>query len=44
MSWNTYAIANNKYMKSYDQNKDSSYLMYLDAIIYIDRQYLKNYL
>ena len=26
-----YAEANNKYMKSYDKNKESSYLMYLDA-------------
>ena len=25
-----YAKANNKYMKNYDKNKDSSYLMYLD--------------
>jgi hypothetical protein len=26
-----YAEANNKYMKNYDQSKDSSYLLYLDA-------------
>ena len=26
-----YAKANNKYMKNYDKNKESSYLMYLDA-------------
>ena len=26
-----YAKANNKYMKKYDKNKESSYLMYLDA-------------
>ena len=26
-----YAIANNKYMKNYDKNKESSYLEYLDA-------------
>ena len=26
-----YAKPNNKYMKNYDKNKDSSYLMYLDA-------------
>ena len=26
-----YAKANNKYMKNYDKNKESSYLIYLDA-------------
>ena len=26
-----YAEANNKYMKNYDQNKESSYIQYLDA-------------
>ena len=26
-----YAKANNKYMKNYDKNNESSYLMYLDA-------------
>ena len=26
-----YAKANNKHMKSYDKNKESSYFMYLDA-------------
>ena len=26
-----YAKANNKYMKSYDRNKESSYIQYLDA-------------
>ena len=26
-----YAKANNEYMKNYDKNKESSYLMYLDA-------------
>ena len=26
-----YAIANNKYMKNYDKNKESSYILYLDA-------------
>ena len=26
-----YATANNKYMKNYDKNKESSYIQYLDA-------------
>ena len=26
-----YAETNNKYMKNYDKNKESSHLMYLDA-------------
>ena len=26
-----YAETNNKYMKNYDQNKESPYLMYLDG-------------
>ena len=29
---NRYGQANNKYMKSYDKNKPSKYIMYLDAI------------
>ena len=28
---NSYAEANNKYMKNYDKNKESSFLMYVDA-------------
>ena len=28
---NTYSKPNNKYLSDYDKNKDSSYLMYLDA-------------
>ena len=30
-STHSYAKANNKYMKNYDKNIESSYLMYLDA-------------
>ena len=28
---NRYSIANNKYMASYDKNKESVYIVYLDA-------------
>ena len=31
MCQSTYRHANNKYMNNYDQNKESSYLEYLDA-------------
>ena len=37
-----YAKRNNKYMKNYDKNKESSYIQYLDAAICIDGQCLKN--
>ena len=30
VTWN-YGKANNKYMKNYDKNKESSFLMYVDA-------------
>ena len=38
MSWNTYRYAktNNKCMKNYDKNTESSYLMYLDPKICMD--------
>ena len=39
-----YAKANNKYMKNYDKNIESLYLMYLDANNQMDGQCLKNYL
>ena len=41
-----YAKANNKYVKSYDQNKESSYIQYLDAMqtICTDGQCLKKFL
>ena len=38
-----YAKANNKYMKIYDKNNESSYIIYMEAIIYMDMQCLKNY-
>ena len=37
-----YARANNKYMKNYNKDITSSYLMYFDAT-YMDGQCLKNY-
>ena len=36
-----YAKANNKYIKSYDENKELSYIQYLDKM---DGKCLKNYL
>ena len=39
-----YAKANNKYMKNYNKNIESSYLMYLDETICMDGQFFKNYL
>ena len=38
-----YAKANNKYMKNYDKNEGSSYIQYLDLIIYMVGQCHKNY-
>ena len=43
-SVHSYAKANNKYMKNYDKRIESSYLIYLDATIYTDGHWLKNYL
>ena len=37
-----YTKANNKYMKNYDKSIEPSYLMYLDQIINMDEQCLKN--
>ena len=38
-----YAKANNKYMKNYNTNEESSYIQYLDLIIFMVGQCLKNY-
>ena len=38
-----YAAANNKNMKNYNKNNESSYIMYLHEIIHMDGQCLKNY-
>ena len=38
-----YAKANNKYMKNYDKNIESSYLAFLGQIICMDGQCLKYY-
>ena len=39
-----YAKANNKYMKNYDKNIESSYIEYLDENNFMGVQCLKNYL
>ena len=38
-----YAKANNKYMKDYDKNKESSYLKYWDKTIYMAEQCHKSF-
>ena len=39
-----YAKANNKYMKNYDKNKESTFIVYDDLIICMDLQCVKSYL
>ena len=39
-----YAKANNKYMKNYNKNIESSYIEYLDENNFMGGQCLKNYL
>ena len=39
-----YAKANNKYMKNYDKNEESSYIQYSDTNNYTVGRRLKNYL
>ena len=38
-----YAKANNKYMQNYNNNEESSYIQYLELIIFMVGQCLKNY-
>ena len=38
-----YAEANNKHMKHYDKNQESSYLQYWDEIIYMVWQCCKSF-
>ena len=38
-----YAKANNKYMKDYDKNKESSYLQYWEKILYMIGQCRKSF-
>ena len=39
-----YAKANNKYMPNYDSQQLPTFLMYLDAKTYMDKQCVKSYL